>query len=185
VVAFTHLDKDHIGGASDFFYLEHATKYQDKNRIEIKTLWVPAAAIVEEGTEDEARIHEFFTKNIPGLTIPSAVEEQQNPAEADKRYCSAVNWLREQRRDKEKFFLIHEENIQSGFRRNLLGVKGIGIIFCAVALLLDIFVPVSKPIASTDYGKIDLFFSAIKLTFNSFSTWIILAIVVDILAIIC
>jgi hypothetical protein len=56
VVAFTHLDDDHIHGASGFFYLEHAAKYQDKDRIKIRTLWVPAAAITEEGAEDEARV---------------------------------------------------------------------------------------------------------------------------------
>ncbi len=56
VVAFTHLDQDHIQGASEFFYLDHATKYQDEERTKIKTLWVPAAAIIEEGAEDEARI---------------------------------------------------------------------------------------------------------------------------------
>jgi len=56
VVAFTHLDKDHICGASDFFYLEHAAKYQTSGRIKIRELWVPAAAIIEEGCEDEDRI---------------------------------------------------------------------------------------------------------------------------------
>lgn len=56
VVAFTHLDDDHIRGASDFFYLEHADKYQSEERVKIGELWVPAAAIVEEGTEDEARV---------------------------------------------------------------------------------------------------------------------------------
>lgn len=56
VVAFTHLDKDHVEGSSSFFYLEHAEKYQDEDRIKIKELWVPAAAIVEEGLKGEARI---------------------------------------------------------------------------------------------------------------------------------
>ena len=56
VVAFTHLDDDHIQGATDFFYLEHATKYQGEGRIRIETLWVPAAAIIEEGSNAEARI---------------------------------------------------------------------------------------------------------------------------------
>lgn len=56
VVAFTHLDKDHICGSSHFFYLEHATKYQSEDRIKINELWVPAAAIIEEGCEDEDRI---------------------------------------------------------------------------------------------------------------------------------
>ena len=57
VVAFTHLDKDHYVGASEFFYFEHAQKYQDGDRIRIGTLWVPAAIITEKTPdEDEARI---------------------------------------------------------------------------------------------------------------------------------
>ena len=56
VVGFTHLDDDHIHGASEFFSLDHAAKYQGGKRIKIRDLWVPAAAITEEGLEDEARI---------------------------------------------------------------------------------------------------------------------------------
>lgn len=47
VVAITHADEDHIKGFSEFFYLEHAQKYQDDERIKIDTLWVPAAIILE------------------------------------------------------------------------------------------------------------------------------------------
>src|SRR2546426_4472966 len=56
VVAFTHLDADHIQGASQFLYLEYAKQYQGAGRIKAKTLWVPAAVIIEESCEDEARI---------------------------------------------------------------------------------------------------------------------------------
>ncbi len=56
VVLFTHLDDDHCHGAGDFFWLEHAKKYQDDRRVKIRDLWVPAAAILEEGTKDSARI---------------------------------------------------------------------------------------------------------------------------------
>lgn len=56
VVGFTHLDDDHIHSASEFFWLDHAPKYQGGERIKIRDLWVPAAAITEEGLEDEARI---------------------------------------------------------------------------------------------------------------------------------
>jgi hypothetical protein len=55
-VAFTHLDNDHVKGSQDFFYLEHAKRYQDGHRFKIDELWVPAAAILEEGLEDDARI---------------------------------------------------------------------------------------------------------------------------------
>jgi hypothetical protein len=56
VVAFTHLDRDHICGASEFFYLEHAQKYQVGHRVRINEMWVPAGAITEEGCDDEDRI---------------------------------------------------------------------------------------------------------------------------------
>ena len=48
VVAFSHLDKDHICGSSEFFYLKHDKKYQSDDRIEIREMWVPAAVIIED-----------------------------------------------------------------------------------------------------------------------------------------
>ena len=56
VVCFTHLDDDHCCGSDDFFWLDHAAKYQGEGRIKIKELWVPAAAILEDGCQDSARI---------------------------------------------------------------------------------------------------------------------------------
>jgi len=56
VLAISHGDNDHVKGISTTFYLEHAQKYQDDDRIIIKELWVPAALIVEEGSEDDTRV---------------------------------------------------------------------------------------------------------------------------------
>lgn len=56
VVAFTHLDDDHCCGASEFFYFEHAEKYQGAGRHKIETLWVPAGVITEENLDGDARI---------------------------------------------------------------------------------------------------------------------------------
>src|SRR6185295_4311230 len=56
ITAFTHLDTDHVAGATEFFYLRHAKKYQGAGRVKINELWVPAFAITEEGCTDEARI---------------------------------------------------------------------------------------------------------------------------------
>lgn len=82
VVAFSHLDDDHIRGASDFFWLEHAEKYQGDERIKIGTLWVPAAAIIEEGCEDEDKIirvearHRLLTgKGIRVFSRPEALKD--------------------------------------------------------------------------------------------------------------
>jgi len=56
IVAFTHLDDDHVRGSSDFFYFDHAIRYQSEDRIKIDELWVPAATIIEDGVEDCARV---------------------------------------------------------------------------------------------------------------------------------
>lgn len=52
VVAFTHADRDHIQGSTEFFWLEHAKKYHGEGRIKIKQLWVPAAMLLEKADND-------------------------------------------------------------------------------------------------------------------------------------
>ncbi|PSL44976.1 hypothetical protein CLV51_105351 [Chitinophaga niastensis] len=56
VVAFTHADLDHVQGFENYFYLEHASKYQEGSRKKIEDLWVPAHVILEEGCDDSTRI---------------------------------------------------------------------------------------------------------------------------------
>lgn len=56
IVCFTHLDNDHVRGSSDFFWFDHASKYQGDDRIRIQELWVPAGSITEVGCEDCARV---------------------------------------------------------------------------------------------------------------------------------
>jgi len=56
VVAFTHLDKDHYAGATEFFYFDHIAKHQDdvegEPRIKMTTMWVPSAVITEPLSRD-------------------------------------------------------------------------------------------------------------------------------------
>jgi hypothetical protein len=55
VLVLTHLDDDHIANSTEFFWLQHAEKYQGDGRIKIDELWVPAAVILEEaGAEDQS-----------------------------------------------------------------------------------------------------------------------------------
>ena len=58
VVVFTHLDTDHFCGSTTFFELRHAAKYQGKDRIAIREMWVPASTIYEDRTDltDEGRV---------------------------------------------------------------------------------------------------------------------------------
>ncbi len=55
VFAISHLDKDHYKGSSRLFWLDWAKTYQGDDRIKVKTLWVPAAAILEIGVTEEGK----------------------------------------------------------------------------------------------------------------------------------
>ncbi len=54
VVMFSHAHEDHVKGASEFFYLEHAKKYQSDERAQIKELWVSAAFLLDTDLENQS-----------------------------------------------------------------------------------------------------------------------------------
>jgi hypothetical protein len=90
VVAFTHLDNDHVCGAPSFFYLEHAEKYKVEGKPKIDELWVPAAALVEEGLDDDARVirsearHRFKQKKgIRVFSRPDRLKEWMKKEKLD------------------------------------------------------------------------------------------------------
>jgi len=59
VVAFTHADEDHVTRFSEYFYLEHDSKYQSGNRKKINDLWVPAAVLLQKDADikhDEGKL---------------------------------------------------------------------------------------------------------------------------------
>ena len=80
IVAITHLDDDHYRGMSEFFWLEHAKKYQSEDRVKIDTLWVPAAVITETSLADtEAKVLQkearFRFKEGAGIRVFSRPEK--------------------------------------------------------------------------------------------------------------
>lgn len=80
-----------------------------------------------------ARYHAFL--GASGLIMPSADEQRADPAGADDRYRAAADWLREQTRDPKKFAMLHGENRAYGFRRNLLGLRPIGLLLIGISLM--------------------------------------------------
>lgn len=74
----------------------------------------------------KARYHTYLASKL-GEKAPSASSESKRPDIADAFYVLAGNWLRERTRDKLKFKVLFEENVVYGFRRNLLGLKWIGL----------------------------------------------------------
>jgi beta-lactamase superfamily II metal-dependent hydrolase len=83
VLAISHGDNDHVKGVSNTFWLNHARKYQGEDRIKIKDLWVPAALIVEDGSEDDTRVirqearHRFLEEK-DGIKVFARPEHLKN-----------------------------------------------------------------------------------------------------------
>ena len=91
-----------------------------------------------------ARYHSFLSKNVPGWRAPNAVEEHEDFEQVSSLYDSAVRWLRENTRDKRRFKLLFKENVSYGFRRNLYGLKKVGIFVSILCLLLNVVAIYSK-----------------------------------------
>ena len=73
-----------------------------------------------------------------GLVLATVAEEASSPACADGGYESATKWLLAQTRDPAQFRLLHAENANYGFRRNLLGLRPYALgmdAMCFVVLL--------------------------------------------------
>ena len=83
-----------------------------------------------------------------GYQLPDRQEEEACPTWADARYEEATRTLREATRDASKFPLVFAENINYGFRRNLLGLRPIGATI-ALALALSSWMLLSLTI----YGR--------------------------------
>ncbi|PWG61187.1 hypothetical protein DEM34_17765 [Spiribacter halobius] len=84
------------------------------------------------------RYHGILSQRVPELTLPTPNEEAASPEAADEAYEAASKWLLEQTRDPTRFRLLFAENINYGFRRNLLAAKPFGVVADVLAVLLII-----------------------------------------------
>ncbi|MDQ8195116.1 hypothetical protein QEH59_11815 [Coraliomargarita sp. SDUM461004] len=88
-------------------------------------------------TPTKKRYLTFISQKM-GEDPPSEEDEVNDLAACDAFYNRCVNWLRENTSDKERFSLLLEENINYGFRRNLLGLKGSALIVSLTVVLIAI-----------------------------------------------
>lgn len=89
--------------------------------------------VVENLTK--ARCHNKLAE-LTGISAPTQEMEQQTPSEADKIYLAWSNYIRANTRDTNKFGLLFKENINYGFRRNVLGLKPICISFGLLSFII-------------------------------------------------
>lgn len=68
------------------------------------------------------------------INLPTAAQEKDKPADADVAYSTCGDYLLSRTRDKERFQLLFQENVNYGFRRNLWSMKPVGITICVLSL---------------------------------------------------
>ena len=73
------------------------------------------------------RRHDKLRTLLPEIHIPTAGEELADPARADETYEACVQFLRDNTRPRDQFPLVFESNCEYGFRRNLWGMKPVGV----------------------------------------------------------
>ena len=73
------------------------------------------------------RLHLNISAVIPDIALPTKDDELCDKNRADRMYDVAVNAIIERTRDNSKYTLLFRENCNYGFRRNLWGLKKLGI----------------------------------------------------------
>ena len=81
------------------------------------------------------RYHAKLAALVPDVQIPELASERNNPAHASEVYGACTSFLREKTRDQKAFAVVFAENINYGFRRNLLGWKPVGLVSASAGVL--------------------------------------------------
>lgn len=78
IVAFSHRDNDHVGGAEKFFKMENP-KIKESGDVKIKEIWVPAFFILEKGLDGSAEILQkearYRLKNAKKIRVMGSSEK--------------------------------------------------------------------------------------------------------------
>lgn len=69
-----------------------------------------------------------------GLHVPTREEQEQNERVADEHFESCTEELIRRTRDAKKFPLVFKGLTEYGFRRNLLGLKGFGVLLAVAGV---------------------------------------------------
>lgn len=90
-----------------------------------------------------ARRHAAIRALFPGVQVPTAQEEVEDRDAVYKRFAAIVTLLIGRARDKTKYPLLFEENCNYGFRRNMYGMRWMGLAVAfvtTIALGLQLYV---------------------------------------------
>jgi hypothetical protein len=101
---------------------------------------LPSVAILRHRDEridaiTKGRYHKKLTILVKGTKAPVAADERSEPEKADAVYSAWCAYLRSHTRDTKKFALLFQENVNYGYRRNVFGLRPVGITVSALSFL--------------------------------------------------
>lgn len=108
------------------------------------------------------RYHKWIDEKVDSLSLPVVEDEIKEPLDADMKYQSATNFLREFTRDKKKHPAVYRDNVSYGFSRNLLAIRYFGLLVSFMCVVMNSYlVWLANSIESAVGGKMiisDYFF---------------------------
>ena len=95
---------------------------------------------IRDSSNDKAteRLHRLIAGLPNELEVPDREAEQADPAASDAAYEVIVGSLRALTRDRSRFWLVHAENTEYGFRRNLRALKRPGVVVSVATLVVTV-----------------------------------------------
>ena len=112
----------------------------------------------------------FLTEHILDWSAPTAEKEVENPLSTRAAYESAIRWLKEQTRNREDFHLVYKENVAYGFRRNLYGLKEVGLSIAVTCAIGNAWTLYAENLANLEISRSEGFFSLI-LSLSFVAVW--------------
>jgi hypothetical protein len=128
-----------------------------------------------------ARLHGKLFE-LTGQQLPSSDEEVADPDMADQTYDACVRSLVSKTRDQKKFSLLYKENCNYGFRRNLFGMKPLGIttaLIGALFLIAQCVFSIGLPKAFSAWQNSGLLPSQGNLQFSNCPPLTLICLIVD------
>ncbi|MBX3673897.1 MAG: hypothetical protein KF776_13025 [Burkholderiales bacterium] len=100
---------------------------------------IPSVAIFRHSdsrldSSTKARYHKKVAALVKEAKAPTEEQERADPVAADEVYSAWSNYLRVNTRDTNKFALLFKENVNYGYRRNVWGLRPLGIAASALSL---------------------------------------------------
>lgn len=107
-------------------------------------LWHRSDAEIPEPSK--AKYRAFMATKIKAA-VPTEEVERKDPAQANAFYLAAAAWLREHTRDHKRFKILFDNLVSYGYRRNLLGLKPVALVFnAAVATAAGLILWLQPPL---------------------------------------